>query len=183
MSSTSGITPTSSADLQKNFLNLMITQLRYQDPLNPTDNSQMTAQLAQLSQLEQLENMSTSFDKALSAQQMTYASDLIGKGVSFGINGQDAPVRGNVAAVTVNAGQPVLQVSDVLVPASSLISGNIDDPSALIGRMIGIHMPGQTDPVYGTIQNVETQNGQTMLRIGNLPVEPSAIQSIQSPLQ
>ena len=41
------------------FLNLLITQLQYQDPLNPLDSTEFTAQLAQFSTLEQLNNVNT----------------------------------------------------------------------------------------------------------------------------
>lgn len=39
------------------FMNLLITQLQNQDPLNPTDSTEFTAQLAQFSSLEQLSNV------------------------------------------------------------------------------------------------------------------------------
>ena len=39
------------------FLRLLVTQLQYQDPLNPADSAQFTAQLAQFSSLEQLGNI------------------------------------------------------------------------------------------------------------------------------
>ncbi len=39
------------------FLNMLITQLQYQDPLNPMDSTEFTAQLAQFSSLEQLSNI------------------------------------------------------------------------------------------------------------------------------
>lgn len=39
------------------FLQLLVTQMQYQDPLEPVDNSDMLAQLAQFSSLEQMNNM------------------------------------------------------------------------------------------------------------------------------
>lgn len=39
------------------FLKLMITQLRYQDPLEPMDNQESIAQMAQFSALEQMQNL------------------------------------------------------------------------------------------------------------------------------
>jgi flagellar hook assembly protein FlgD len=39
------------------FLNLLVTQLQHQDPLNPAESTEFTAQLAQFSSLEQLSNI------------------------------------------------------------------------------------------------------------------------------
>ena len=64
-------TPTSlkQAELGKNdFLNLLVTQLKNQDPLKPMDSSSFVAELAQFSQLEQSSNQSTLLGKVLDAQ-------------------------------------------------------------------------------------------------------------------
>ena len=68
--STTSTTSTSSNDeLGKDaFLNLLVTQLKYQDPLNPMDSADFTAQLAQFSSLEQLENANTNLESLISAQ-------------------------------------------------------------------------------------------------------------------
>jgi len=50
------------------FLNLLIAQLQHQDPLNPTDSTEFTAQLAQFSSLEQLGNINSNL-KALELYQ------------------------------------------------------------------------------------------------------------------
>jgi len=54
----SSIAPTAaSATIDQNmFLQLLVTQLKNQDPLNPTDSSQFVTQLAQFQQLEQSVN-------------------------------------------------------------------------------------------------------------------------------
>lgn len=44
------------------FMNLLITQLQNQDPLNPTDSTEFTAQLAQFSSLEQLSNVNQNIE-------------------------------------------------------------------------------------------------------------------------
>lgn len=48
------------------FLQLMITQLRYQDPLEPMDNKDSIAQMAQFSALEQMQNLNTNMQSSQS---------------------------------------------------------------------------------------------------------------------
>ena len=55
--STDSVSQNNSVMGKEDFLNLLITQLKYQDPLNPTDSTEFTAQLAQFSSLEMLENI------------------------------------------------------------------------------------------------------------------------------
>ncbi|KAA0258422.1 flagellar hook assembly protein FlgD [Deferribacter autotrophicus] len=51
------------------FLNLLVTQLKYQDPLNPLDNNEFIAQTTQFSSLEQLINISEKFDKLIDNEE------------------------------------------------------------------------------------------------------------------
>jgi flagellar basal-body rod modification protein FlgD len=64
------------------FLNLLITQLQNQDPLNPTDSVEFTAQLAQFSSLEQLSNVNDNLGQLQNYQASinnSQAVSLIGK--------------------------------------------------------------------------------------------------------
>jgi flagellar basal-body rod modification protein FlgD len=66
------------------FLKLLITQMRYQDPLSPMDNSQFLAQMAQFSSLEQMTNLNASFDQSMLLTQSlnnSSAAGLIGRHV------------------------------------------------------------------------------------------------------
>ena len=53
--STSSLTAGSASDVKAtkdNFLKLLVTQMKYQDPMNPMDSAQMTSQIAQLNTVE-----------------------------------------------------------------------------------------------------------------------------------
>jgi flagellar basal-body rod modification protein FlgD len=76
------------------FLNLLITQLKNQDPLNPMDNAEFTTQTTAFSQLEQMMAMNTSLQSMLEIQQATAitanplidASNFIGKTIEYNSN-------------------------------------------------------------------------------------------------
>jgi flagellar basal-body rod modification protein FlgD len=88
-----GSTTSSSATAKKtsamgkeDFLNLLVAQLKNQDPLNPDDPTAFTAQLAQFSSLEQLTNLNTSMEGLAEAQnnsEKISSLSLIGKNVSY----------------------------------------------------------------------------------------------------
>ena len=75
-----------SKELDKDaFLNLLITQLQNQDPLNPTDSTEFTAQLAQFSSLEQLGNVNENLKQLQNFQASinnSQAVSLIGKEIT-----------------------------------------------------------------------------------------------------
>ncbi len=73
----------SASSMKLDFMNLLVTQLQNQNPLEPMSNQDMSAQLAQFSQLEQLENLNQSFDEVLENSQRSFANAMIGKQVSF----------------------------------------------------------------------------------------------------
>ena len=67
---------TAKNDLDKQaFLKLLVAQMKYQDPMQPTDNTEYVSQLAQFSSLEAMNNMSQSVD-------LQRATGLIGKVVT-----------------------------------------------------------------------------------------------------
>lgn len=66
------------------FLKLLVTQMRYQDPLNPMDNTEYAAQLAQFSSLEQLQNLNENAGNQLLVGQSlnnSFLTSLLGKEV------------------------------------------------------------------------------------------------------
>ncbi len=84
-SSSSSSNSSSSVTLGKEeFLTLLVAQLQNQDPLNPSDPTEFTAQLAQFGQLEQMMNLNTSMESLITAEansQILSTFSLIGKEV------------------------------------------------------------------------------------------------------
>jgi flagellar basal-body rod modification protein FlgD len=76
------------------FLNLLVTQLKNQDPLNPMDNAEFTSQTTAFSQLEQMMSMNTSLKSMLelqtssgnAANPLVDAVNFIGKTIEYNSN-------------------------------------------------------------------------------------------------
>jgi len=119
-------TAASAGDLQMDYMKLLVTQLRNQNPLEPMDNKDMSAQLAQFSQLQQTENLNTSFSKVLESVQRSYASSLIGKEVSFQGQTADGTLQmqtGEVDEVVIGTdGTLLLMVDDQQVKLADVTS-------------------------------------------------------------
>ncbi len=78
------ITSQSSMVGKEDFLKLLVTQLQYQDPLNPAESTEFTAQLAQFSALEQMTNVNENLEYIQLYQASinnAQAVDFIGKTV------------------------------------------------------------------------------------------------------
>lgn len=92
------------------FMQLLVTQLKNQDPSSPMDTNAMMAQTTQLSMMEKLTTMATVSDENFSLQMRTAAAALIGKSVTFtGADGTETTgiassvsYSGSVPKVTVN---------------------------------------------------------------------------------
>ncbi|MFJ3484432.1 flagellar hook assembly protein FlgD [Pseudomonas sp. NPDC090202] len=84
-STKAGDTSTGANSLGKDaFLQLLVTQMQNQNPLDPQDNSEFVAQLAQFSSLETMQNLSTSVDAIggmYQSSQALQASSLVGRNV------------------------------------------------------------------------------------------------------
>ena len=121
---TTGATGTPSADDQlgkDTFLKLMVAQLRYQDPLNPTDSADFLAQSAQFTSLEKLETVASQSAQAFAAQLAFGASSLVGRPVTYtAADGTEA--SGSVASVRFTATGPLLDVDGTQVSLDSIVS-------------------------------------------------------------
>ena len=94
---------------QNDFLRILLTELKFQDPLKPQDNKEFIAQLAQFSGLELNRQANDKADTLLTFQSVSQAVGLIGKTVDVQ-TGNGTPATGIVTTVTFQNGQPLLQV-------------------------------------------------------------------------
>jgi flagellar basal-body rod modification protein FlgD len=68
---------------QNTFLKLLVAQMKYQDPSNPTDPSQFMAQTAQFTQVQKLDQIATQNASLLTLQRSMSAGNLVGHKVSY----------------------------------------------------------------------------------------------------
>ncbi len=82
------------------FLQLLVAQMKNQDPLNPTDSSQSIAQMAQFSALEQMQNLNTTMT---SMQNYQTANTLVNNAVMIGKTVSAITSTGNMVSGVINA--------------------------------------------------------------------------------
>ncbi len=112
-----GATGMASASSQKmDFMQLLITQMQNQNPLEPMSNEAMAAQLAQFSQLElteemngsissmnsTMEQLNSSFQGSLLMAEYDYAKSLLGKDVEFYDPANQQDIKGTVDQVNID---------------------------------------------------------------------------------
>lgn len=87
-----------SQSLSEMFLQLLLKELTYQNPLNPIDGADFITQLAQLSVLEQMREMNTTLQTVRERQQAIQANALIGRHVRA-TESDGSVIEGRVMAV------------------------------------------------------------------------------------
>lgn len=98
------------------FLQLLVAQMKYQDPLEPTSNTEYVSQYATFSELEQMQNMSASLELAR-------ASGLVGQTVLMDVTdsaGRTTTVQGNVDYVVYEANKAYLSINGELYSMDDL---------------------------------------------------------------
>lgn len=120
--SNEGNVPRNAAVSQEAFLKILLTQLRFQDPLKPVDNQQFLAQLAQFSAIEINRQQSEKIDTLLQMNSTGQAIGLLGQQVE--VQGSAGSGVGEVTAVSFRTGEPTLSVR---TPSATLIDVRLRD--------------------------------------------------------
>lgn len=127
------------------FLHLLVTQMRYQNPLSPSDPTAMMGQLASYAQVEALQNLQRGQAASATLTEAKLATDLVGSYVDAA-DGTGLTVSGTVVAARFTADGPVLVLDNggeltlsaitrvgtaaaPLPPLDTTAPGSPDDPS------------------------------------------------------
>lgn len=155
--SSSTITQSSNSQLGKDeFLKLLVTQLQYQDPLNPLSDADFIAQMAQFSALEQMYNV-------YRVGELQQATNLIGRHVKaevYTIPGQPEWVYGKVQGVRTFGGTTYLildggrevKAEDVVTALDE--AGLIQELEGMIGKIAAVRVydaTGETVSLRGVL--------------------------------
>ena len=123
----SGTSATKATDSAKEasdrFLKLLVTQLKNQNPLNPTDNAQMTSQMAQISTVSGIEKLNVTvagLNTQFVQMQMMQGASLVGKDVI--VKGDRLSISNGVVSGMFEIGAAADRVSaEVLSPAGAVV--------------------------------------------------------------
>jgi len=133
------------------FLRLLITQLRMQDPLEPMGNQELLDQLASIRDIEASINLTDKLGKLASQQQFGSASGLIGLYVTGRVGEDGTSVHGTVTGIRFREdGQPMLQLAEggeLRLDRVSTIESPQQAAESLIGQaIVGVDRRDSSDP-------------------------------------
>lgn len=112
------------------FMQLLVTQLRNQDPSSPMDTTDMVAQTTQLAMMESLTQLTDGVGGLLTAQQSTQAAQLIGADVTW-TDASGTSRSGTVDSVSFGGAGPTLSVDGTDVPLSGITGASVPGPAGI----------------------------------------------------
>jgi flagellar basal-body rod modification protein FlgD len=94
---------------QEDFIKLFLTQLNFQDPMEPVDNREFLAQIAQFSSLEQARQTGDKINDLVTLNSTSQSVSLLGKFVE--VNGDLGVSTGTVSAIRFTSEGPILTLT------------------------------------------------------------------------
>ncbi len=186
---------TQNSQIDKNaFLLLLITQMKYQDPMNPMDDKEFVAQMAQFSALEQMQNLNAtmSYSQSFSMIGRTVAGQAMNP-----VSGQIEEFGGYVDSVVLKNGEPYVvigeaeykasDVKNVFTDAQTTIAKSMNDNLfnsqniMLVGKYIQAIVQDGDKPaefVEGKVDYVKFALGVPILVVGNKEIYPQEVISV-----
>lgn len=112
------------------FLNLLVTQLQHQDPLEPMDQSEFISQLAQLQAVQEAIELNDNVQQLLGLQTWTHALGLLGRHVTAIDPATGQAVEGPVEGIDFGAGPPGIIVDGLRVGLEDILVIHAEQGSA-----------------------------------------------------
>lgn len=109
------------------FMQLLVTQLKYQDPGAPMDTNQMMSQSVQLSMMEKMTELATGARESFSLQMRTAAAQIVGSEVSFALP-DGSTGTGIASSVSFASRIPLVSVGEHRIPLDTI--AGISTPAA-----------------------------------------------------
>ena len=191
---------------QEDFLNLLVTQMRYQNPLEPLDNYQMASQMAQMSSVDSLKNISQAMDQFAANQASAnnfQASGLIGKRVEYQGNALSLN-QGTASEAYYQLASPGKVLTQVYDSAGNLVwqseagskdttrqkfewsgrnqNGTLLPDGSYSFQVVAVDGKGSSIQVKtgcaGTVSGISLENGTSSIQVGRNKVSLSKITAI-----
>lgn len=143
------------------FLQLLVAQMKYQDPLEPTSNTEYISQFATFSELEQMQNMSATLE-------LSRASTLVGQTVLMKVTdsaGRTTQVQGNVDYVVYENNKAYLSIGGELYSLDDLdkvADEKYLDAYALAAEFVSIY---RKLPEIGLLTDADRENVEKLKKI------------------
>lgn len=180
-SNNAGSAKKSNSDLQfQDFINMLASELKYQDPTDPVSSTEYVAQMAQFSSLSEMENIRSSMDNV-------QAYSMIGKSVIYQTTdsaGNTTMKAGIVDSVITSNGTAYLSVNGELVELGAVLktadTSKPDNSEAysLIGKTVTyqtVDSAGNTSETTGRVDSVVIKDGIAYLSVDDKLVELSSV--------
>lgn len=106
---------------QDDFLTLLMTQFKAQDPMEPMKDTAFIAQMAQFTTLEQSKAMTADIAALREQQEILQANGMIGRNVVVQVSGE-LVAQGTVTAVQMEAGTPKIVINGQAHELSQVLS-------------------------------------------------------------
>ncbi len=113
--------PMSSADLNNDFMQILLAQLRNQDPLEPMKDTEFIGQLTQLNTLEAVEQLNYTMSVYTVSSSLTQGAALIGRTVEA-LDSNGETITGTVTGVSLVNGVVMLDLGDKQVALGAVLS-------------------------------------------------------------
>lgn len=115
-----GTTQSAGNSMGEEFMSLLLTQLRNQNPMEPMDNNQFVSQMTQMNSLMQLEKMNNYLELMELSSRFSSASSLVGKEVKY-VNKDGQELTGLVSSMRFEGNYVTLSVGGEDVPFENVL--------------------------------------------------------------